>query len=221
MTGHTATLSLLEAFFSCCERAFRFMEMEHNFSYISGLLEHRKGRRIIKPAEFHTIPAQRTHAITLYENGPTDLDISYLPAHGLVEITISQNGVERINLLQLMAAAQRSIHCTLHNPSFLHERTLDEFLFHAGQLVKNNMDCILEPPPALLQRALLAQEKLTEQKIRLRFQNDLEEASQNEARAFLKKDYRRVIEILRPYENHLSQPDKNKLARAKREILKD
>lgn len=222
MIGHTATLPLLEAFFSCCERVFRFMELEHNFSYISGLLEHKNGRRIIKPvAAMDNAPAKLPHAITLYENSQADLDISYLPANCIVEITITQNGVQRFDLLQLLAAAHRSINAAKLNQAVHHEEAMNDVLSHAAHLVKENIDCILEPTPALLQRAILAQEKMQEHKIRARFIRDLEETSRDAARAFLKKDYKRVIELLRPYEAHLDSADKNKLALAKREILKD
>lgn len=210
-----------ELFLPTCEHYFRFLETDYNFSYISGLAEYKKGRRIIRPFSYELSrtgnrTASAPHAVTLYEKNSTSFEITYLSHQGALEVTIGYDEIQRLDLEQLLNTARIPVKeltpCADQND-------LTSSLEYLATLVRNHAGVILEPPPSIVQKAVSAQDKIMEQKIRLRFQNDLDDASQHAAKAFVKKDYRRVIELLMPYENHLSKADMNKLAIAKNEIL--
>ena len=85
--------------------------------------------------------------------------------------------------------------------------------------VKKHRRVVLEPGQKLLDRALTMRGKRLEQRIREQHKNDIQKASIEGAKAFLEKDFRRVIELFVPYETYLSAADLKKLNLARRNML--
>src|SRR5262249_25448130 len=76
-TAHHTPQNLLGCFFAACEKAFRFLEQEHGFTYLSGLTEYRMGRRIFTPWNPRITVSSAFTAATLYEKDNISIEIFF------------------------------------------------------------------------------------------------------------------------------------------------
>ena len=96
-TVQTGSHELLSCFFEECERQFRFLEEEHGFTYISGLLEYKKHCKLIKPYNGKTgdLP-EPFFAVTRYELDKRAIEIFYGDHNYALEVYVYPDLMQRL-----------------------------------------------------------------------------------------------------------------------------
>ena len=240
MYNNTAIMRgvLIGCFLTRAEEALRFLEIEHGFGSFSGTLDYALGRQIIKPYRLRTsdtsprasarsvaLPTQTLSgdvscpdAATIYERDNTALEMRFSPAEGFVHIHVCFGRIHRLRFADIMQAARRGP--LPHAESYRAEddETLILAIEEAARMLHAHHDLITEPDMALIEWAVRMRDKIMEQQIRAQFRRDLEEAQQLAARAFVHKDYVRVIMLLSPYMHYLDAASARKMEQARRFI---
>lgn len=209
---------LLTCFFNECERRFRFLEEEYGYTYISGLSSLVNGRQIIRPYNLTPVSVP-FWAVTRYEKGYHAFEIVYGDKEFIIEGYCYANSVDRLSWPEILQAAKRpyenygAFYRALSQKSIAQQigRMADQFKACKGEL--------LNPDQKVIERALKRRSVMLEQTIRQNYQTMLELVIKESAAAFSLKNYKRVIELLAPYERDLQESDKKKLKLARRNLL--
>lgn len=211
-------------FFSLCEQEFGFLE-QHGFDKITGLSLKRDNREIIMPY-YGRIDAQPGIPKILYECEKV-----------IVELAIDR---ERRRLIALYSYAG-DIYC-LHGLCFAFKPVYDHgFIHFNGYLPMNETDTVektlkylsamLYPNMYLMTPWVKAARRKKFEKLVLQRedrsknirQHDLEKQRQDALEkaelAFLYRDYKQVISLLKPYESELTENYREKLELSIRKIL--
>lgn len=208
---------LLACFFYKCEEQFRFLEKEMGFRYLSGLVEYRQGRQIIRA--WH--PGMQTdicHLATRYEKDDFSLEIRFNTEDFLLECAIYFDSINHIHLEELVKAAKKgTLPRALQQPA-LQPGVLEKIIGELGKFLYKNRGWLIEPDAKLLHRALTIRQKILEHNLREQLKRDMEGACAQAARAFMRKDFVRTISLLGPYEAFLSAADLKKLSYARSQI---
>jgi hypothetical protein len=212
------TEALLTCFFTGCEEHFGFLNI-HGFSFVSGLSEYRKGRRVFTPFCAPCTITAPFEAVALYEKNGTSFEIAYSGEHYTLDFHICYGHVHRFLLRDVFKAARKPAFMKLDSPRAPTIAALENALQNAGKTVRKNTHVITEPNPKLIERTLTMHEKLVEEKVRAHYRRDMDQATQLAARAFAAKDYTRVIEILSPYERGLNAASLKKLDLARKILI--
>ena len=211
--------SLLTCFLRESETHFRFLELEGGFHYYSGLVHTQKGRQLVvsyRPGD--SIPVPFT-AITRYERERQSIEIIYYEDRFSLECYLSPDGMSRITLDEFLKAVKKTDRLMLKPPLALQPDGLTSAIqFLSGQ-IKEHVDNATFMNAKVFERALSIREKLLEQGIREQYERQMQHISTEAARAFLHKDFPKVVALFRPYERHLSPADLKKLDLARRKIV--
>ena len=194
------------------------MEQKHGYSYLSGLVEYRQGRQIITPYNRQNIQGPFL-AVTRYEKDNQSLEILYGDKEFAIESYLYYDQVYRLSLGQMLAAVKKSDAGPTRHWLVTHEDLIVESIAGIARTVKKQWRHFLCPTPKIIERALTIRGKLMEQAVREQHKQDIEDASREAARAFMEKDFLKVIALLVPYERHLSASDLKKLTLARRNLL--
>lgn len=210
--------NLLTCFFTECERQLRFLEQEHGFYYLSGLTRYHNGRQIIMPyqGQDYTPPF---FATTRYELGDLALEVTYSDETYRLEVQVFYNRIQRLQLHEILKAAKKMV--WLRDQDFIASspRALKKCIERIQAVLHKHGDLVLTPSDRLLEKAQAIRDTLLEQNIREQYKKDMHQASTLAARAFLQKEFPRVIELLSPYERDLGAADLKKLDQARKKIL--
>jgi hypothetical protein len=229
---------LIGCFLSHVEEALRFLEVKHGFGSFSGTLDYALGRQIIKPyrpvlvgtsprasgpsAALPTrTPSSDTFcpdAATIYEKDNTALEIRFSPAEGRIHIHVCFGRIHRLRFADLIQAARRGPLTHAESYRAEDEETLILAIEEAARMLHAHHDLITMPDTDLIERAIRMRDKIMEEKIRAQFRRDLEEAQQQAARAFVYKDYVRVIMLLSPYMHYLDAASARIMEQARRYV---
>ena len=190
--------NLLPCFFSECESQFRFLEQEHGYTYLSGMVEQHQTRQIIRPYKKNQETPETFQAITRYEKDDHVLEITYGKKEFIIESYTYFDHVYRLTLCELLAAAKRENKDVKANRWNLREEQITEVIKKMAASFKENKDDFLNPNPKTIDRALTMRSKRIEQGVRDIYKESLKHISVEAARAFLKKDFKKVIELLTP-----------------------
>lgn len=209
----------LSCFFTMCEHEFRFLEVDHDFSYFSGLLEYIKGRHVLRPCNPKTIHGQSFDAATIYDNGKQTLEITYNGETSVLDFFVCYNRINRFALAEIISAARWSFPPKTQRLFSPDVETLKTDIAAVAQIAKKNRAMMTDPDPKIIERTLTIREKKMEQQIRAQFRRDTDEARAQAAKAFVAKDYVRVIMLLTPYENYLDSGSAKKLTQARKTLL--
>jgi hypothetical protein len=212
---------LLGDFFSICAREFRFLEEDHGFTCVRGLSEYRKGHRLLTPwHEQHVIPADAPfEAVTLYEKDDTAFEILYSSTNRTIDLYAGYSKSPRLQFQEILKAARRSLFVPLEIPVAVQHSTVEKTLQAISPVIQKNINFITAPNPKMIERALETREKHRELKLQEQLERDMAAAAQEAFRAFIVKDYRRVIELFTPYEHNLSFIHLRKLDIARKNLL--
>ena len=208
---------LLTCFFKECEKQFRFLEENHGYTYLSGLTEYRQNYKIIVP--YNTQKVEEPFlGLTRYEKGDHAVEILYGDDDYILEMFIYINATMRFNLYDLMLAARRDV-LFEQNPSWVTQDTrIHDLVRHFAKSMRADSALFLTPSDRLVNRALTMRSKIMEQSIRAHLKKSVETATHKAAQAFVQKDFKQVIEILEPFQEHLGSADIKKLKLAKQQL---
>lgn len=215
---HLAAGALLRCFFSQCERKFRFLEERHGYNFFYGLVEYRKNFKLIKAVESYDISGS-FQAIVRYEKDEQALEMLYGSEQFQIEGYAYYNAIDRYTFSEILKASRKQTDMFqsdwgLTDPKLI-EKTVSQFAY----AVEKNARVLLDSNPKVLERANTIRNALLEQTIRQYHAEMLKRISEDAARAFREKNYRRVIELLNPHKEHLKKAELKKLQRAE-ELLR-
>lgn len=210
--------SRLACFFQSCEREFRFLEQDHNFSYLSGLAQYRQGRLVFLPYKAGG-KDENPEAVTLYEKNRVALEISYEADKSNLQIYFRYDRIYRFEIAEILKAHRKPALSEWRALQALLPDTLQNALKTAAAEVQHNVELLENLSPDAIQKILNMREKLMQQKIRDQHKQDIENAIETAVKAFALKDYRRVVEILTPHEQYLNFAAIKKLEIARKYLL--
>ncbi|GJL85763.1 MAG: hypothetical protein DHS20C02_15380 [Micavibrio sp.] len=206
---------LLACFFAECETQFRFLETKHGFKYFSGLVDYKGGRQIITPYKNQTIE-NGFQAMTRYEKDDDAFEIIFDDMYLSLEGYAYYNRINRFEFSEVLEAAKKTDSVLTGKKPVHHRDGVREAIEQIATPFKNHIKHFVAPTPKLIERALTMRGKRIEHKVRSHYEAIVQEACAKAAKAFLKKNYQSVIELLSPYERDLSAADLKKLEKAKK-----
>lgn len=209
---------LLTCFFSECERQFRFLELRHGYSYLSGLATYKNNYKIIIPYNNTTVP-EPFLAVTRYERDNLAFEFLYGYEDFVIEVNLYINNITRLSLKDLMDASRVPYVFEKSLSWVTYEGYIEEALGKFAAAIRENEKKFLSPSDKLIERALTMRGKLMEQAVREQYKTALHEASVRAAQAYMRKDYALVVEILQPFERDLSKADLKKLKLAREALV--
>ncbi len=210
--------ALLPCFFEHGENSFSFLEDEHGYKPVHGLVTYQAGRKIITPfkGQDYEVPF---FALLRFEKAISAIEISFGDLDYYLEPSIYLDLYERFSLGDLAQAAMQDT-AGLENSCFLTEpRDLIGALDGLGQALRKNMNVFIEPDVKIVERAKKMRTKRLEQSIKEQHRRYIQIMSEKAAEAFADKDYKSVIMILRPLGGDLYPADRKKLEIAMEHFL--
>lgn len=209
---------LLSCFFQECESQFRFLEEEHGYLCLSGLMEYKDRYKVIKPyQESDTSPDEPFYAVTRYERNAQAIEILYGDKNYILEVFVFPDSVQRFSVRDLVLATRKDFPVT-RNVAYLTEtHNIRESLKWFAKNMRKHPK-VLEPSEKLIEKATVMRDTLLEQGVRSHLEKMVKNACIQAAEAFVKKDYERVVSILDPYESYLNASDLKKLRISKEKL---
>lgn len=206
----------LNRFFAVCEKQFYVLE-ELDFNKIYGLVHYRNMSQIIEPYNGQSVELPII-VVCRYEKDEIALEIKYDSAQYCLEALIYYHWVHRLSWQDLinphLSVADRI------DPHFqVHLSSLVQKIEQYRDLLRGNIKTLTNPDPKRVDEALKVRAKLIEQQIRKTYKENLDQACQKAAKAFVLRDYKMVIELLTPYRSDLRAAELKKLVIAKRRLL--
>ena len=209
--------NLLTCFLKECETQFAFLTQHHGFTHIAGQCEYKKGRQIIRPfAEGQA--SRHIRVISRFEKGPLAFEAVYSTEDYFVKCHMYYDFFYKVALEHVLQAAKRSGKLDILKRPAVQTDYIKKILKEIAQLIHMHHGLLLDVRPRTIERAITIHEKMLEHSIREQFKRTLKHVREKAAKAFTEKNYRRVIELLYPYEDHLSASDLKKLARARHHL---
>ncbi|MCK5284996.1 MAG: hypothetical protein KAJ86_05360 [Alphaproteobacteria bacterium] len=211
-------MALLTCFFAECESAFRFLELNHGYSHISGIVNYKQGRQIIIPYKGQSIDGCFL-VVTRYEKNNHAIEIIYGGAEFMIEVYSFFDQIHRLSFSDILRATKKKNIILNNNQWLMRESQIKYTICLMADVIEKNKTAFITPSKNFIDRALTMREKRMENLIRAQYNRDKAYVCILAAKAFLNKDYRRVIELFRPFERDLSIADKKKLRLAHQYLL--
>ena len=207
------TQELISCFFNNCESKLSFLKEHHDFQPISGLVKYKHGRKLIRPYRNGTIP-ENFWALSRFEKQDIAIEISYHREEYILESHIYFGFVNRYNLSDLTHAAKKADERLDTQYGIGNESDLIEKIHTLGRAIHAHSSIITSHNEKLLKRANTIRNKRIESLVRERYNRDKKQATEKAAKAFMEKDYKKVIELYHPYREDLKAIDLKKYKRA-------
>ncbi len=213
----TALTALLECFFVQSEREFRFLEEMHGYQYISGLAQYKNKYQIIHP--FNGQPVNDDFiAITRYERGDQAIEFVFGDNHFILDSLVYFDKINRYEFSDVMAGAKKADIQITGEWGATDSSIITNFLKTHSAILREHIHYFTNPDEKLIKRIDTVKQKKLENAVRRHFKNQITEACGFAAKAFLKKDYARVVSLLLPLERYLGKADLKKLKLAQKHI---
>lgn len=204
---------LLRCFFSECERQFRFLEERYSFSFLYGLVEYKNNFKLIKavPNQDVDVPFQ---AIVRYEKDTRAIELLYGGEQFQIDAYIYYDPIDRFSFPEILKASRKDVGVPVGDWGVTDSERVKKTTGEMAQVVDQYARILLDPSEKVLSRAKTMREALLEQAVRQRHAEILDVIAEDAATAYRKKDFRKVIELLKPHEPHLKKAELKKLQRA-------
>ncbi len=124
--------------------------------------------------------------------------------------------IHRLHMNEIMKAKSRIRFAQMKTRNIRQQEQIEAALEQASLLVRQHAKFLANPDANIIERAVRHRDKMLQHEIQEQFDKDKEIACRLASIAFLHKDYRRVIELLMPFEKYLSLADSRRLALAQK-----
>lgn len=209
--------SILSCFIEECERSFRFLETEHGFLYVSGVVDYKKGRIAIRP-----FPKEATHKnpwlITRYELADRSIEINFYADQSFIE-PFFYIGNDRVSWRDLLGTSKKMGDLPCDGRIVSSEDMLQKQIACLAHVLKKNHRIFTEASDKIMERALVMRSMFLEQKTREAYRENLQHISKLAARAFSQQDYHMAVRIYAPYAEYLTTADLKKLNLSRQKII--
>ncbi len=204
---------LLTHFFNVCDDSFGFMCGQYGFKKYTGIVEFHKGRKIIKPSK-DIKNLQPFLAICRLEMGDIAIEISYGGDDFIIDSHVYYDFINRFSMMDIVSAAKKMDTRLNEQYAVTSEHLITEKIKNIARCLESYPHLFTEINDKLISRALKIRSKRMEQSVREQYKRNMSQAIERGAKAFRAKDYRKVVQLFKPFENSLQASDKKKYARA-------
>ena len=212
--------NLLSRFFSECENCFAFLKQKHDFEELTGLAFFEHGRQIIKPYYVGDAPAETFWAISRYEKDGLAIELSYGDKSFILEGHIYYQHMQRVGFEEVLQMAKKDDTDVRSRPWLTSEHHVAEAITDIAQSIKKNKPYFLKYNEKFVERTMVMRAQRLQQAIRDQHKQNIKYISLMSAQAFQEKNYKRVIQLLRPYQQYLEPGELKKLDLATQKFLK-
>ena len=129
------------------------------------------------------------------------------------------NYVHRLSTTEILQAAKKDCPVPETVRWVTETSQLENAVDMLAKTVMTYVEDVLHADKNLIERTLNIREKRIEQAVRKQYEESKAHASMLAAKAFMNKDYQRVIELVRPFEHDLGDSDRKKLNISLRKLL--
>src|SRR5262245_4166542 len=210
MSMANSIAKLIEAFQSECEKAFAFLVAEHRFKRECGLSDFESPRPNLKSLDPEKIP-NVFWAVQRFERGDIRIEIGFGDRELLVEGCYWKQGQE-FALWEILEAAGRDSSAISGNIWVNNPSSMSQTLQGMAGALREQLSLFLERPRSLFGRALALREQRRRAAHESERLHDLDRARNKASEAFRAKNYSRVISLLTPFTDILTEADKKKIA---------
>lgn len=204
--------SLVSHFYDTCEKSFSFLCEDHGFDIYCGMVEFRGGRKLIKP--FKPGMGRENLSICRLEHGSIAIEITYAQEAFLLECHVYYDFINRFELDDVISAAKKSPKEARFQYAITSPAQMDVELLRMREAISDNTSLFTKCDERFIQRALKIRSKRMELAVRTQYKRNMDDAISKAAKAFFNKDYRKVVELYKPFEQQLRASDKKKYERA-------
>lgn len=214
--------SLLSSFFELCKEHFQFLQNDNDFSHIEGMVNYVQGRKFITtytgeqdlPEDLRAI-----WAVSRFEKDDLAIEIGYGDADFRLSAHIYYGPAFRTELYDFLdingVAVDLSPHQWIKSQDLLKTCIKD-----TAEIIQYNKRFVLKTNNKIIEKIQMKRSQEIRETIRAQHQDVLKSLTLMSTKALQNKDYKRVIELLRPYKKYLSDTDLNKLEQAQALILR-
>ena len=203
---------LVSHFFDTCEKSFSFLCEDHGFDIYCGMLEFRSGRKLIRPFKFEI--GREALSICRLEHGSIAIEITYAQNSLSLDCHIYYDFINRFELNDIIKAAKKPLKKSRFQFAIISLAQMDVELLRIRDLISDNVSLFTKSNKRFVQRALKIRSKRIEFAVRTQYKQNMDDAISKAAKAFFRKDYRKVVELYKPFEQQLRASDKKKYERA-------
>ncbi|MAF97948.1 MAG: hypothetical protein CMH26_04860 [Micavibrio sp.] len=208
-------VDLPQKFFAACARDFRFLEENHDYRFISGVVEYRNNYKLIKPYNRgHYRDGWRV--VSLYESASDSIEIVFDSAGFFIEGFVYYNPVDRYEFNHVLGAAKKSCEDLEERMGLYESQMIEDKVSAIARGIKQYKKYFIAPEAKFKARVEVVKTQRIEQSVRQYFEYQMKDTCERAALAFLEKDYDQVISLLSPLESYLGMADLKKLKLATR-----
>lgn len=213
---------LLSCFFEQSEDVFSFLKEQYGFTRAAGMARISRGRITLSPfdaARYLYNPQKSFWAVVRYEKDDLALELSYGDMDFVMESHMYYDQTNRLSLSDILRSVKKP-HGSVEPQYWV--MTTDHMTKHLETLSDNVVHFkryFLKYDSDIIEQAALMRAEAIKDAIYQQNQKNLEYISLMSARAMQDHNYKRVIELLRPYEEFLDDQNMHKLETARRRLL--
>lgn len=213
----------LTCFVDSCQKHLQFLVDDLGFDCITGLVEYKNGRKLIKPlSSFETVSddLRQLWCVVRYEKDDFSIELGYGDMDFRLESYIYHDLIMRSALLDLLTI--QGVDCGDLPLQWLRDKiALDNAVKTYAGLIHGNKRYIFKNDEKTIRKIQIQRSKKIRDAIKDHHDSAMKSITLMSTKAMQNKDYRRVIELLRPYKKYLSKTNLNMLEQAQRNLLQD
>jgi len=204
---------LISYFLTQCEHCFEFLQEEYGFQLYTGLTEFRKGRKIIKPVKQRD-PSELALAICRMEKDEIAIEITLSENDFVMDGYVYFDFINRFSFHDIVSAGRKR-KLKIESRMIANSETLIDFhLMNIAACIKKEPELFTIYNEKLVKRALKIRSKRIEHSLREQNHHNMQKTIERAAKAYRDKDYRKVVELYKPYEAYLKGSDRKKYKQA-------
>lgn len=213
------TSFLISCFFSSVEESFLFLEDHFRFRRVSGIAMQSGGRIVIVPYD-GSVRSDIFWAVVRYEKDNLAIEIAYGDRNLVIEGHVYYGHIQRLSFEDILLTADICINDNEQAIRVASADVIGDTIRRLAGLVRQHKRHFLKYDPDMVDAVATLRARLLGDEIMRQHKNNVEQISLLGAKAYQEKDYKRVIELFRPYETYLSPADFKKLQAARALFLK-
>ncbi len=216
--GVPESIRLLTCFFEDCENQFRFLQDDYEYIQFSGLVTYRHNHKIIIPFHSSTNVSHPYVACARYELKDWAFEIVFDEDQMKINQYFYHKGIHKFSKDDLLKTAKKTCAFKALDKPVANKQSISDMFMEFADFLKRYKNWVLLPDDKFIERAIVMKEKLMEQQLREKLDKDMKDISEMAARAYMQKNYKKVIELLMPYKQILTGADQKKLVQARENI---
>jgi hypothetical protein len=211
----------LSHFIGSSQKHLQFLVDDLGFTCIAGMVEYKNGRKLIKPLDTITVipdDLRQIWCVVRYEKDDFALELGYGDMDLRLEAYVYHDRIIRSALLDLLSI--QGVGCDDLPLQWLRDDdVIDGAIKTYADLIHANKRYIFKNDEKTIRKIQIQRSKKIRNTIKQHHDTTMRSITLMSSKAMQNKDYRRVIELLRPYKRYLSKASLTMLEQAQNQIL--